>query len=328
MQAFNRKDRVVEGWYWAFQSKDVKKGHIKPLSFMGRELAVYRGQDGRAVALDAFCPHMGAHLAEGKVIGNDIRCFFHQWKYNRDGELIDIPVQTQRPCVKPIRKWHIEERYQLLWIWAGESEPTYPLPFVPELEDGEYDCALGNVFQKGCHPNIVMINAIDEQHFKTVHHVPWDLKIEPEIISTACIAFKNQSRFPEEGWVGRLLNRVYKKSFTSEMVYFFGTSGSVTVGPDFLHFYIIFTSRPSKDGKTEGQTILLTKKRKGPLGWIFSRVLLFLSQQTSNYFAVGDSRVFETIRFSLDHPVKADTPIIRFIQHLEQQKTLPWGLSA
>ena len=65
-EVFNRPDRVVEGWYWALPAHALKRGTVKPVNLMGRELAIYRGQDGVAVAMDAYCPHMGAHLAQGR----------------------------------------------------------------------------------------------------------------------------------------------------------------------------------------------------------------------------------------------------------------------
>src|SRR4051812_2652739 len=77
---FNQKDRLIEGWYWLLRSKDLKAGRTRAVSFMGRDLVVYRGENGKAFAMDAYCPHMGAHLAEGKVEGNEIRCMFHNWK--------------------------------------------------------------------------------------------------------------------------------------------------------------------------------------------------------------------------------------------------------
>ena len=79
-QVFNRPEKIIEGWYWAMRSSGLKRGRILPFNFFGRELALYRTDDGCVVALDAYCPHMGAHLAEGEVEGNSIRCLFHYWK--------------------------------------------------------------------------------------------------------------------------------------------------------------------------------------------------------------------------------------------------------
>ena len=90
------------------------------------------------------------------------------------------------------------------------------------------------------------------------------------------------------------------------MCYWYGSTGTVTLGPDFLHFYIIFTLRMIEGGKTEGQTILITPKRRGFWGWVLNRGLLWLTQQVGNYFAKGDTQVFQTIQFDLKTPTKAD----------------------
>lgn len=43
-------------------SSEVPIGAIKNVHFWGRDLVVFRGQDGRVGVLDAYCPHLGAHL--------------------------------------------------------------------------------------------------------------------------------------------------------------------------------------------------------------------------------------------------------------------------
>lgn len=322
---FNRSDKVVEGWYWAMPSAELKKGGRAPLEFLGRSLVVYRGENGRVVALDAYCPHMGAHLAEGKVEGDSIRCLFHYWKYNPEGRCVEIPCQTSTSMVPPLRSWPITERYGLIWIWAGAFSPR-PEPFVPELERVECDHRLGRPFVKACHPNVMMINAIDAQHFNSVHRLPVELNLEPEIISENCILFRNTTSVPDRTWWTRFLRRFYKDALTYELCYWFGSAGTVTIGPDFLHFHIMFALRPTADGGSEGQTILLTRKRTGLFGRCLNRALLELTRLVGDYFAKGDTVIFKTIRFNLRTPIRADQPIIRFIQHVERQPALPWGL--
>src|SRR5262249_44540554 len=72
--------------------------------------------------------------------------------------------------------------------------------------------------------------------------------------------------------------------------------------------------------------IFLTRRRKGLIGKLVSRALLLLTRVVSAYFAKGDTLIFKTIRFNFRTPIKADLPIIRFIQHVEGQPALPWGL--
>ncbi len=59
----------------------------------GLNLAVFRGEDGQAYALDAYCPHMGANLgAGGRVVGNCVECPFHGWQFRGDtGKCTSVP---------------------------------------------------------------------------------------------------------------------------------------------------------------------------------------------------------------------------------------------
>ena len=104
LNTFGQTDRVVEGWYWLLRAGELKKKQVKPVKVLGRDLAVYRSETGKVVALDAHCPHMGAHFAEGKVDGEGIRCFFHDWRYDADGRLPKLlltpPSRDDHPDVK------------------------------------------------------------------------------------------------------------------------------------------------------------------------------------------------------------------------------------
>ncbi|NJL09874.1 MAG: aromatic ring-hydroxylating dioxygenase subunit alpha, partial [Calothrix sp. SM1_7_51] len=117
---FNHSDRFVEGWYWAIPSRNVKKGEVKPVTLMGRDLAIFRGENGQPVAFDAYCPHMGAHLAEGKVEGNALRCFFHNWEYNSEGMCVDVPCLGESLPIK-LKTWPVAEKYGMIWVWTGKA---------------------------------------------------------------------------------------------------------------------------------------------------------------------------------------------------------------
>jgi phenylpropionate dioxygenase-like ring-hydroxylating dioxygenase large terminal subunit len=319
---FNHSDRFIEGWYWALPSKELKLGQVKPVILLGRDLAIYRGTDGKVVTFDAYCPHMGAHLAEGKVEGNGLRCFFHNWKFDPQGSCVDIPC-LGKPFPVQVKSWYTTEKYGLIWVWTGET-PHQPIPFVPELEHEECDTAFGSRFVKNCHPNVVMINAIDAHHFNTVHNLPLEIIFTKNEVQNA-IAFSNSTRGGEDSLFIKLIRPFYKNVVTYSMCYWYGTTGTVTVGPDFLHFHIMFTLRLLEGGKTEGQTLLITKKRPGIFGWLFNRIILFLTLLVGNYFAKGDTQIFQTIKFNLQTPLKADQSIVQFIQHVEKQKALEWG---
>lgn len=325
-QIFNQVLKIPEGWYWLSPSKKIICGKIQAVNLMGRELVVYRGQNLEVVALDAYCPHMGAHLAEGKIEGNDIRCFFHNWRFNPQGQCIEIPCLTQIPANGIlIKSWHLTERFGMIWIWLGQGQPADELPEIPALNGQQVVAALGNTFQKNCHPNVVMVNAIDEQHFHTVHKLPGSvLQMKPEIKDSFNISFHNQGFIPNTNWFSRLISRFYQGPLTYSLSYWYGHLGTVTFGPDFLQLHLMFALRQTAEGKTEGQTIVFTKYRHGIWGRFCNSLILFLTKLGGRYFARGDTRIFQTIRFDFQTPIAADRTVIAFIKHLESQTLVQW----
>ena len=144
----------------------LKKKQIKAINIVDKELAIFRAESGEVKIFDAYCAHMGAHFAEGKVEGEGLRCFFHHWKYDSNGKCIEIPCQNSLDeGFASVKSWKCSEHYGMIWVWLSENEPPGDFPKVPELEEEETFAVLGNKFFQNCHPNVVMINAIDEQHF-------------------------------------------------------------------------------------------------------------------------------------------------------------------
>ena len=86
------------GWFMVAASDQLGD---RPLAvrYFGQDLALYRGKSGRVVMLDAYCAHMGTHLArndssfvihDGQIEGDSIRCPYHAWRYGPDGRCDDI----------------------------------------------------------------------------------------------------------------------------------------------------------------------------------------------------------------------------------------------
>ena len=78
--------RLSPGWYWLINSCDLKPGDVKAIAYCGRNVVLFRGQNGRPYVLDAYCAHMGAHLGVGGKVRHEtcIECPFHGWTF--DGE--------------------------------------------------------------------------------------------------------------------------------------------------------------------------------------------------------------------------------------------------
>jgi phenylpropionate dioxygenase-like ring-hydroxylating dioxygenase large terminal subunit len=274
--------------------------------------------------MEAHCPHMGAHLAEGRVEDEEIRCFFHNWRFDAQGRCTEVPCLERLPAGVSTRVWPTAERHGLIWVWTSAAplppEAALP-PDPPALAGRAIEVRVGRRFVKACHPSVVMVNAIDEQHFRTVHRLPGEiLSMEPEDRSTSNIVFRNFGRVPATSWLGRLVKRFYAGPLTYELSYWYGTNGFVTFGPDRLRMHLLFALRRGANGQTEGMAVALAPKRRGVFGWLLNRAVLWITGIGGAYFAIGDTRVFKTIRFDFRTPIKADRAVIAFIRHLERQR--------
>ncbi len=338
---FNNPAVFVRGWYWAFVSADLKKGQVKGLELLGRQLAVFRGESGQVTAMDAFCPHMGAHFKEGKVIGDSIRCGFHNWKFNAAGECTELPFKNyedQCSIVPKVPSHPTTEKYGMIWIFAGAEagesiDPTiHPIPYFTDLgPDAELEYIVGYPTYRPCRPEVVMLNAIDAHHFNAVHPeasiLADGMELAAEPMSPQMIRLRNRTGLPKN-WVGRLLAPLYKKgvlNYSSD--YWSATTGIVSLGPDALQFRLIFPHRPTLHGGTEGHMIFVAPKRKGFAGKIVARLIIWVTYIVGTYFEKGDRAIFESIQFSMQAPVKADHAIIEFIRHTESQAhfPMPWA---
>ncbi len=164
------------GWYPLIQSNDLEVGVVKPLRYFGKELAIWRGEDGEVRMVDAYCKHLGAHMGYGgKVHGNLIECPFHAWRYDGDEGVVkdipyspSIPPQVKRKC---ITTWHMDEANRWIWAWYHPEgvEPLWEVVHLPEATDPEwtdYDVFEWHVW--GSIQNMAE-NGVDFAHFKYIH---------------------------------------------------------------------------------------------------------------------------------------------------------------
>ena len=56
-------------WIQIGWSHELRRGQVRAVRCLGRELVLFRGEDGRVRVVDAYCPHLGAHLGVGGSVG-------------------------------------------------------------------------------------------------------------------------------------------------------------------------------------------------------------------------------------------------------------------
>src|SRR5437588_12784453 len=69
-----------ESWFPICLSLEIPPGKILGVDFLDGRVVAYRGANGEARVMSAYCAHVGADLSVGDIQGDTIRCAFHLWR--------------------------------------------------------------------------------------------------------------------------------------------------------------------------------------------------------------------------------------------------------
>lgn len=160
------------GWFQVAYGDEVKPGDVLPLHYFGKELVLFRGEDGKANVLDAFCPHLGAHVGHGGTVkGNCVRCPFHHWAFDGEGKCTDVPYADKIPPKARMTPWHVVEKNNQIMVWQhphGEA-PTFELPDLEEIGDAQWSDDSRLSWKIKTRNQEMAENAVDSAHFHYVH---------------------------------------------------------------------------------------------------------------------------------------------------------------
>jgi phenylpropionate dioxygenase-like ring-hydroxylating dioxygenase large terminal subunit len=164
------------GWFQVGFSGELAAGAVRPLSCFGQELVLFRTEAGEAVVLDAHCPHLGAHLGHGGCVrGESIVCPFHNWRFDAQGRLVEIPYarRARRPDAS-LRRWPVHETCGVILVWNSPSgaEPGWRMPDAPEYGAAGWSGYHTRSWRVRMHVQELAENVPDAPHFRYVHRTP------------------------------------------------------------------------------------------------------------------------------------------------------------
>ncbi|MDX1269765.1 MAG: Rieske 2Fe-2S domain-containing protein, partial [Oceanisphaera sp.] len=159
------------GWFGIAHSDELQPGDIKSLRYFGRELVLFRGEDGAVALVNAFCPHLGAHLGQGQVSGEHIVCPFHAWEFDAEGQVANIPYCEQMPGRAkegaPLRAYPTVERNHMIYAWYHPEgkPPAWEVVELPEAGNEEWAQAVRKEWVVNTIPQELSENVADPVHF-------------------------------------------------------------------------------------------------------------------------------------------------------------------
>ncbi len=169
------------GWFQVAWSDEIGVGDVHTMKYFGQEMIAWRAESGQLTVMNAYCEHLGAHLGfGGTVVGEVLQCPFHGWQWSPEGRNVCIPYEDRPNRGRRITTYPVAERNSSVYIWHDEigREPYFEAPDVfagfgdGSSADDYYPQQ--RLYQPGLemHPQYVLENGVDVEHFKYVHGVP------------------------------------------------------------------------------------------------------------------------------------------------------------
>jgi len=166
---------IPYGWFFVSYSDELAPGDVRPVHYFGQDLVLFRNEQGEAGLLDAYCPHLGAHLGHGGVVdGDSLRCPFHGWAFRPDGFCSRIPyakavppIVKRAPVAGPLP---ICEKNGVVWAWyhPEKQAPTFDVIDHPEFASATQK-AVRREWRFASNPQEIAENGVDVAHFEFVH---------------------------------------------------------------------------------------------------------------------------------------------------------------
>ncbi|MBO0763059.1 MAG: Rieske 2Fe-2S domain-containing protein [Hyphomicrobiaceae bacterium] len=288
--------------YWipaAKSSELVRDGSPVRLMLLGEKLIAFRDSAGRVGVMDHRCPHRCASLFLGRNEEGGIRCIYHGWKFDVDGNCLDMPSLPPPGFKQKVKAkaYKVIEHAGVVWVYMGSRAEVPPLPAFEILDMPEDEINVSFI-QRDCNYLQALEGEIDTSHFGFLHagHVDVDDLSEDEPVWNTVINRAPEYHMAETPWgtqyagyrevrpgrtyyrVGNFLFPFWSQAPNGEFVSHMHARGWVPLDDEHTMFVFIWWKRavsamslpqPAyKDGTPIGGTGRGNKLRPNTTGWL------------------------------------------------------------
>src|SRR5438309_616672 len=120
-------------WVPACLSTELPERDGDPIRvrLLGEDLVAFRDSQGRIGLFPENCPHRGAALYLGRNEEGGLRCLYHGWKIDVEGNVLDTPCEPPESVVREkvkARAYPCHEQGDVVWAYMGPREKMPPFP--------------------------------------------------------------------------------------------------------------------------------------------------------------------------------------------------------
>ncbi|MBT5073853.1 MAG: aromatic ring-hydroxylating dioxygenase subunit alpha [Kordiimonadaceae bacterium] len=171
-------------WMPALLEEEISEPDCDPVRvrILGEDLVAFKDTDGNIGIVDAYCPHRRAGMFFGRNEECGLRCVYHGWKFDVDGNCVEMPSEPAESDFKhkvKIKSYPAVAKGGAVWIYMG---PPDLKPEIPNFEWAglpEKQLVVTKRLQE-CNWAQALEGGIDSSHISFLHRNLEDLKPKPE----------------------------------------------------------------------------------------------------------------------------------------------------
>jgi phthalate 4,5-dioxygenase oxygenase subunit len=160
-------------WMPAALSEELPEPDCDPVRvrLLGEDLLAFRDSDGRVGVIGEFCPHRSASLFFGRNEECGLRCLYHGWKVDVEGNVLEMssePAESGFAGKVKHKAYPTHEAAGMIWTYMGPAEemPEFEPPVFAPTPDTKISIAKIII---NCNWAQVLEGAIDSAHSSSLH---------------------------------------------------------------------------------------------------------------------------------------------------------------
>ena len=160
---------VRNAWYVAAWAHDIAPERPVGVRVLNEPIVLWRNAAGDLTAFEDRCIHRLAPLSLGRCEGEQLRCMYHGFLYDRTGRVVEIPGQDRIPNSLRLRTYPVVEKHGWVWVWMGDMAADESLiPPVISLDHPDYILGHGQL-DYAAEARLVNENLLDLSHVSFLH---------------------------------------------------------------------------------------------------------------------------------------------------------------
>lgn len=160
-------------WFPVMLSDELPGPDCPPvrIKLLSERLIAIRDSAGNLGLIDEFCAHRGVSLWFGRNEDSGVRCSYHGWKYDFQGNCIEIPSEPVESsfCDKiKLKSYSLHEAGGVIWAYMGPPEQQPPPPGFEWMSLSPEHRYVAKRWQE-CNWLQAMEGGIDSSHVSFLH---------------------------------------------------------------------------------------------------------------------------------------------------------------